>query len=76
MCRSMSSRGEARQAGLVSLSRAFPAVKRQWLDTTCTTCLTVYDPLPGVQHPGFDFSGATVNGEAPEANAFLGGMRT
>lgn len=30
--------------------------------------------LPAVQHPGFDFSGATVNGEAPDAATFMGGI--
>jgi hypothetical protein len=34
------------------------------------------DERSAVQHPGFDFSGATFNGKAPEANAFMGGMST
>ena len=28
-----------------------------------------------VEHPGFDFSGATVNGEAPNARTFMGGIK-
>ena len=31
------------------------------------------DPGP-VQHPGFDFSGATFNGDAPNPRTFMGGM--
>lgn len=27
-----------------------------------------------VQHPGFDFSGATFNGMAPDAHTFMGGI--
>jgi hypothetical protein len=31
-------------------------------------------PRPRSQHPGFDFSQATFNGEAPNPRTFLGGM--
>lgn len=31
-------------------------------------------PPPSVQHPGFDFSQATFNGEVPNPRTFLGGM--
>jgi hypothetical protein len=27
-----------------------------------------------LQHPGFDFSGATINGAAPDAHTFMGGI--
>lgn len=27
------------------------------------------------QHPGFDFSGAEVSGEAPNPRTFMGGLR-
>ena len=27
-----------------------------------------------MQHPGFDFSGATFNGQAPNPRTFMGGM--
>ena len=30
--------------------------------------------MGGVQHPGFDFSGAEFNGAAPDARSFMGGM--
>ena len=29
-----------------------------------------------MQHPGFDFSGATFNGEAPNPRSFMGGMKS
>ena len=28
-----------------------------------------------VEHPGFDFSGASVNGDAPNASTFMGGIK-
>ncbi len=29
----------------------------------------------GKEHPGFDFSGAEVNGSVPDARSFMGGMK-
>ena len=50
-------------------------MESQQLFQSTTTSLSLTRCMCLVQHPGFDFSGAEVSGEAPNPRTFLGGLR-